>query len=119
MTLNVDPLLQSFKIPENLQGYRTPLYLPKQIFKQRLADKKIPITALCYEKAKNAKRLGAQLVQDNLALRILPLLFREKRRIGNDVDPKIDKQPRAKLFEAGLALNRIKDHDNLWVLDSS
>ena len=65
-------------------------------------------------------RLGTDLQEDIRLLRIPPILFPEKRKLENDVDHKINKlSPEPSVSEYGSALNRVKYHDNLCVLDSS
>ena len=45
-------------------------------------------------------RLGTDLQEDILLLRILPLLFPEKRKLENDVDHKINKlSPEPSVFK--------------------
>ena len=91
----------------------------KQIHQQHLSDQKYlpqPGAAKTLE-----IRLGTDLLQDILLLRIPPLLFLEKRKLENDVDYKINKLSSEPSFSRkGLAQNRVKYDGNFSVqLDST
>ena len=85
MTLNDNSLLQYLKKPEKNDKRPPPKVNTSTIIKNQ---KYLPQTCA----AETLKmRLGRDLQQDILLLRIPPLLFMEKGKLENDVDHKINK----------------------------